>query len=379
MLRACSTGIYLLLQKSLDISSSSLTSHLMSSITNVLSQSPLDSGRKDNVMIYLELLDTLPKTPAFNEELSLGRDTLISPNLTMWLSNCGANYVVRTLRVLYSLTNWIISCKREASSSKSAEREAMITKIFDRTTGFLSTAVILNVNRVPNTDVEPMARLGADLTLFSKWSQASGPDSLVRLYDHFALNDRTCPEVSQHYVARLLSPIHHEALLGSGGSSSIPFIKWCQTWIRLNAVDASIPESLTELVLGSGFSSTSNSDLLSHLCSTTSREWSRMDVHNTLSPLSNLIKGVFGPGGVFKEAPTARIVSGIVRACTQTLVEMEWGKIYIKNDPGCVGMVLLSAMIPPFVGTPPWERLPKHVLSALKPCLFDVSDVWTSY
>jgi len=309
-------------------------------------------------MVYLDLLDSLPfpSTPNF-EEQSLGRESLISPNLTMWLSSCGPNYVTRTLRVLNKLTSWILSSKAVSILSESAERDELASKISERTFHLITQSVILNSNRTPTTDVEPLANLAAELTVLAK-----GNDAYARHLEHFALNERTCPEVSQYYVGRLLST---RVCLGN----TISDLKWCQVWMRLNALDCSIPDELNEKVLGTGFRSTSNQALLKRLCST-SEQWSRGDTQTILHPLVVLCKAAVGT--IFADNPDA--TSSITTACAIVLQNIKFEKVYVKGDPMSAAHKILETLVPSLVGTPPWEKLPQKVLQSLRNSLFNVSD-----
>lgn len=380
--RATSTAIFILLQKSESIASQEIAKSLMSKITSLFAQAPFDSGKKDNISVYFELLDTLPRTPALSSEINLSRDFLISPNTTMWLTTCGPNHVVRTLRTLSNLTNWIINSEKNSSNlflspplpAKSPEGKALALKIFERTSQFLTQTAISTIYRTPTTDVEPMSILAADLTMISKWyiSNQIGPDSVTRLFDHFALNDLTCPEITQFYVTRLL------AIRGDKEFENlIRYAKWCQVWIRLNAFDCCISDRLSEIVLEPGFSSTSNSDLLDKFCEKIAREeWSIMDIQNMFRPFPTLVKAVTSSNGIFKTEAKEK-VSSVVRFCTQLLGGRggsQFGRFYVKGDSSSVGMQLMTLLIPPFlVGAPMWERWSKWVVSAVKNYLFDVS------
>jgi hypothetical protein len=77
------------------------------------------------------------------------------------------------------------------------------------------------------------------------------------------------------------------------------------------------------------------------------------------------LKGSGGSGGSF--------LRGVVRTSSTVLNAFHFDKIYTKGDSHSIVFQLLNSLIPPLVGQPPWEKLPKSVLLELKQRLFSVS------
>jgi hypothetical protein len=98
--------------------------------------------------------------------------------------------------------------------------------------------VTLSSNRVPTTDLQPMAELAADLTII-------GNPIGLKNFEHFSLYERTAPEVSQFYASRLFS-------WGMSVVGEFSDIKWLQAWIRLNALNLNAPDDLLEKAAGPG-------------------------------------------------------------------------------------------------------------------------------
>jgi hypothetical protein len=380
--------INILIGKGVSLSSLQLPKEFMSTINELMSRctsSSLDSSStKDLIMIYLDLLESLPPT-TFIEDSPLGRETLISPNFTIWLSSCGPNYLLRSLRVLNKLTGWIVTSQQNSPffmMSPSPERTDLARRITERTMGFLQQSVALSSNS-RLTDLEPLAFLAADLTLLSRTlgtNSSDGSSHYNKYFDHFALSEWTVPEVSQYFVARLVS--YHKTDEDEDSSSenllvfsSCSELKWVQVWIRLISLDASIPDELSGKVLGNiGYKSTNNQELLRKFINVRSEDadWNhRNEIGIVLQPLLTLLRVVGGGGS--GSAFAGGTVGCIVKTAVTTLKEFGFKRVYTKGDSSSVGHKVLEILVPPLMGTFPWEKLPQMVLKALKPLLYDVS------
>lgn len=385
VLRAYSCMIIVLLQRKISLVSNSSLAAYMKILDELLCQNTFDQTRKDLVMVYLDLLDSLPKLTPSLCNINLGRAFLISSNLSMWLSNAGQNYVLRTVQCLSRITEWIVNWVMNPDvfdSVEDSEGKALFLKISDKTLSFMRSLVVLSANRIPSTNVEPLACLAADITLLTKkLGGTNGHNECESNFDLFALNERTCPYVSQYFVQRLFKSAEFI-------ENSFSLLKWAQTWIRLVALDLNCcvpPDGLTSIVLGTSYRSTTNQDLLTAFCKKQDEEKRRDEIQKSLSPLTALLKGVMS-GGLFKaendeDQDTANIINSVITCCTIVLKNIKFENLYIKGMMSSVGHQILGEMGPISwpVKIPPWDRLSPEIMRALEKNLFDVFESVVSY
>ncbi|ODN03480.1 Protein MMS22-like, partial [Orchesella cincta] len=384
ILRAYSTMIVLLLRNECVITDAKVTTSIMKTFNEYLSQSSSsDAANKEFAMIYIELLDSLPKySPRFGNT-SLGRDTLISPNLLMWLSNCGPNHVLRTVRVLSQLTGWIITVLLSRSnefdvSPASSEHKDLFCKIREKCLPFMKSCVLLNANRIPSTDMEPLAVLAGDITILTRHFSNSSKvhDEISYQFELFGMNERTCPIFSECYAMRLFQNKNFIA-------NNFSDLRLSQLWVRLIALDCHIPDQLTEQIFGSSFCSTSSQSLLSEFCK---REGARgKDIQTIFSPLAVLLHGVMSET-LFKEAQgsakveSENLISSVITCSSVVLSRMKFDNIYLRGDATSIGHKLLNSLIlPSWPGTPPWEKFSSSIMKALETNLFDIFSAVVSF
>ncbi|CAL8076212.1 unnamed protein product [Orchesella dallaii] len=375
--RAYSTIIILLLRKKCVIRDAKLTTIVMKEFNDLLSQSSSSSDgvQKELAMIYIEMLECLPKySPKFGN-ISLGRDILISPNLLMWLSNCGSNYVLRTIRALSQITEWILTFEISENmlneSPACSEHKELFFKIRDKCLPFLKSCVVLSINRIPSTDMEPLASLAANITILTrKFSIGSKTqDEIAFQFDCFAMNERTCPIFSQCYVSRILQ--NKEFV-----DNNFADLRFIQCWIRLIALDVHIPNQLTERVLGAA-STCSNQVLLNEFCKKEDA-WGRDEIQKIFNPLAGLVKGVMSET-LFKEGQgsvkvdSENVITSVISSCSLVLRRIKFCNIYLKGDATSMGHNLLDSLVfSSWPGPPPWERFSASIMRALEGNIFEI-------
>lgn len=370
VLRAYSCLILVLLKKKISLLNQSFVSFVMKTIDSILSQVAVESTKKELVMVYMDLLDNLPKhTPDLCSRTDLGRHVLISPNLSMWFSNAGSNYVLRTAQCLNQITDWIIKWTDDTivlDLTATSEGKELYGKINEKSISFIKSAAILNSNRIPSTDMEPLACLAADLTLLSRKFQRNSTEFTENV-DLFANHERTCPVFSQYFIQRLFKS---QELI----ENTFPFAKWTQTWIRLVALDCSVPDELTSMVLTNNFKSTSNQELLQVFCKKLdSDNRSQKEVQDCMSPLVQLLEGVTS-GKLFKDDPQQRdslnVITSVISSCAVVFKNIKFEKLYVRGTRSVAHLLLNLMVPPPWPGIPPWEKFSPTVLRTLEENLF---------
>ena len=193
-LRARCTLILLLLTRSVDISS--ICTSLMKSVDEFIITSGRNAAQKDLVMIYIETLEYLANCGA---DANLGQSNLIPSNLTVWLTSCGHNYVVRTLTSLHKLfENWIL--KDSSSEAKSQhvsavdnisnnEKNIIGEEIEKKTLPFIKQSVTVTQQQpfASDYDSKPFADLAADFTIVHGLLQHvyMNASSVAKLFEYF--------------------------------------------------------------------------------------------------------------------------------------------------------------------------------------------------
>lgn len=394
ILRAHSVMIILFLHKKIEISlQNSVVKKYMEIIDELLSNSQTTTGsidpvtRKDLVMIYIDFLGMISsRTPRLSTETNLGRHHLISTNLLLWLCNCDANYTVRTIHVLNDLIDWI-PCG--FSSQSSLEANNLFLKISEKSMPYIESCVISSANRIPSTDMKPIATLAARVTVLNlKFKGSSAQEQVDFWFERFAMNERTCPVVSQHYIKAIVADkefFEHTNKQLFAGTIKSWNVKWAQAWLRLVMLDCIVPDDLTESILQGSFSSTSNADLLGAFCKKQDA-WGKENVQKITGSAVKLLKSIVD-GSLLKGQGTGEAARGadcltnsVITSCVTLLSCIHFDWIYIKGCSTSCGHEFLNFLIPQsWPGTPPWEKLSSSVLSALECNMYQLFDAIIKY
>jgi len=359
ILRASSTALILLLRKFIPIKE--ICVPYISTISSLIPQARQDSQTRSVLMVYIELLENMSVTPRFAENSeNLDRAQLISESLTLWLTTCGLNNVIRTLRSLHKLCVWIISQSNSNSNSdptfylENSERSNLIDKIWDKTGSFLTESVLIHENRSLTTDIEPYSDLGVDLTILVNNNS---------FFDHFCFNDRVVPEISAAYVTRILEyPDFCDAICE---------LKWSQLWIRLVCLGCTISDKLNSRVFPCGFS---QDEMIATFCDKF-KDCSPSDVSNLMKPVVSLCRVVSAGNSIFKENTYRHVVKSVIRTCANLFRYFRFEKLYVKKFANSAGVLILDSLFPPCFGNF-WERIPHNLLCALRLHSFDVSSTF---
>ena len=197
------------------------------------------------------------------------------------------------------------------------------------------------------------------------------------------MNDKVCPNVSERYVSQLIK----SEWSWSGIISDTLLV---QTWIRLIFFGYDVPLQLSVHVLSLKNEisfpaiTTSTELLLAQFCQVVNESksafWSRNQLQLLLGPTLATLKTIATipstTNSSFIQAEQKIRTEAFIRSCCSLLKTVKFDHIYIRNSQSFVHQVL-DIFCPPFVGKPPWEKLPQHVVAALRKYFPDVSDQYT--